>query len=188
MVQDMEQDVLIRMATIKDAKEILKIYEPYVKETAITFEYTVPSVEEFEQRIAKITKRYPYLVALKDGIVVGYAYASAFKERAAYDWAVETSIYINREKRGSGVGKLLYRKLEELLRKQNILNVNACIAYPNPGSIAFHEKFGYQTVGHFSQCGFKLNRWYDMIWMEKILAEHTNPPKPMIPVSEITWE
>lgn len=179
---------MIRMATIKDANEIRDIYAPYVKDTAITFEYTVPTVEEFEQRIVKTLKRYPYLVALKAGVIIGYAYASAFKERAAYDWAAETSIYIKQEERGSGVGKLLYLKLEELIRKQNILNVNACIAYPNPDSIAFHEKFGYQTVAHFSQCGFKLNHWYDMIWMEKILAEHTNPPKPMIPVSDITWE
>lgn len=181
----MEEDLIIRMAAAPDAPKLLEIYAPYVRETAITFEYTVPTVQEFESRIAKILTRYPYLVAEQKGEVIGYAYVSSFKERAAYDWAVETTIYIKQNQRGSGVGKRLYFSLEEIVKKQNIINMNACIAYPNPDSIAFHEHLGYKTVAHFTKCGYKLNRWYDMIWMEKILEEHPVKPKEFIPVSKL---
>ena len=99
----------IRQATIKDAKELLAIYAPYVLETAITFEYEVPALEEFANRIEKITEKYPYLVAEVDGEIVGYAYASTFKDRAAYDWCVETSIYLAKDMGGKGIGKLLYK-------------------------------------------------------------------------------
>lgn len=179
------EDVIIRMATTLDAPMLLEIYEPYVRETAITFEYTVPTVQEFGNRIAKILTRYPYLVAIKDGEIVGYAYVSSFKERAAYDWAVETTIYMKQNQRGSGIGKRLYLELEEIVKKQNVINMNACIAYPNPESIAFHERLGYKTVAHFTKCGYKLNRWYDMIWMEKILEEHPDKPKEFIPITKL---
>ncbi|ABX40674.1 GNAT family N-acetyltransferase [Lachnoclostridium phytofermentans] len=184
----MTEELVIRMATILDAPKLLEIYAPYVRETAITFEYTVPTVQEFESRIAKILTRYPYLVAEKEGEILGYAYVSSFKERAAYDWAVETTIYINQNQRGSGVGKRLYLKLEEIVKRQNIINMNACIAYPNPGSIAFHEHLGYKTVAHFTKCGYKLDRWYDMIWMEKILEEHPEKPKEFIPINKLFIE
>ena len=181
----MNETLIIRMANELDAKEIRAIYKPYVMHTAITFEYEVPTVEEIKERIKKTLKKFPYLVAVKDGCIVGYAYASSFKERAAYSWAVETSIYIKQECRAGGIGKKLYLALEEILKKQNIINLNACIAYPNPGSIGFHEYFGYKTVGHFTQCGYKLDTWYDMIWMEKIIGEHTIPPKSVIPIIEL---
>lgn len=181
----MEEEIMIRMATVFDAPKLLEIYAPYVRETAITFEYTVPTVHEFETRIAKILTRYPYLVAIKEGEIIGYAYVSSFKERAAYDWAVETTVYIKQNQRGSGIGKLLYLKLEELVKKQNVINMNACIAYPNPDSIGFHEHLGYKMVAHFTKCGYKLNRWYDMIWMEKILEEHPAEPKEFIPITKL---
>ena len=92
------------------------------------------------------------------------------RERAAYDWAVETSIYVSEGARRTGAGSLLYEALEDYLKRQNVINVNACIAYPNPGSIAFHEKYGYRTVGHFTKCGYKLGQWWDMVWMEKMLG------------------
>jgi GNAT superfamily N-acetyltransferase len=120
-----------------------------------------------------------------DGEPAGYAYASAFKSRAAYDWSVETSIYVSRDLRSSGVGSLLYEKLEEYLTAQHVCNVCACITYPNPPSIAFHEKHGYKTVAHFHASGYKQDAWHDMIWMEKTLCPHTIPPRPFIPFPEL---
>ncbi len=122
--------VTIRMAVPEDAEALLKIYAPYVEKTAVTFEYEVPSAAEFSDRIKRTLKKYPYLAAEQDGEVVGYAYAGTFHERAAYDWAVETSIYVREDKKGSGIGRALYSALEHSLLRQNILNVNACIAYP----------------------------------------------------------
>jgi phosphinothricin acetyltransferase len=169
----------IRKVTVDDAKELLDIYAPYVEKTAITFEYDVPSVNEFEERIKKIGSKYPYIAAVEEGKIVGYAYASAFKERAAYQWSVETSIYVDMQKRQNGVGRLLYEALEQRLREQGILNSNACISYTEVkdehltnDSVHFHEKLGYELVAHFHKCGKKFGKWYDMVWMEKMLGEH----------------
>ena len=169
----------IRPAQPEDAATLLAIYAPYVTDTAITFEYDVPTEEEFRQRIERISKKYPYLVAEEEGRVVGYAYASAFKERAAYQWSVETSIYVDRREKRKGVGKQLHDALEEELKERGILNMNACISYVEPedehltlDSVRFHEHMGYQKVAHFHLCGRKFGRWYDMIWMEKLIGEH----------------
>lgn len=188
----METEIIMRMATKEDAEEILKIYAPYVTDTAITFEYDVPSVKEFAERINYIVKKYPYIVAIENNRIIGYAYASAFKERAAYDWAVETTVYLRQDCRGKGVGKKLYLALEEILRKQNILNVNACIAstptddvYLTNASIYFHNQLGYKKVGHFTKCGYKFETWYDMVWMEKMIGEHSFNPKSVIPITDL---
>ena len=169
----------LRSATIDDAEQMLDIYAPYVEKTAITFEYDVPTVEEFRKRIASHLPRYPWIVAQADDCIVGYAYASAFKERAAYQWSVETSIYVDETIRHHGIGRLLHGALEESLRSRGILNMNACISYIQPedeyltlDSVRFHERLGYTQVAHFHQCGKKFGRWYDMIWMEKIIGEH----------------
>ncbi len=185
----MQSDITIRIARESDKEELLAIYAPYVSETAITFEYTVPTHEEFRDRIRKTLAKYPYLVAVQDAEILGYAYASEFKNRAAYDWAVETTIYVKQDSRKSGVGKKLYQALEEVLKQQHICNLYACIAYPNPGSIGFHERLGYQTIGHFSKCGYKFETWYDMIWMEKMIAEHDQHPEPFKPITEVRgWD
>ena len=118
----------IRIATEADAAALLQIYAPYVENTAITFEYEVPTEQEFAKRIKHTLEKYPYIVALEDKKIVGYAYAGPFKERAAYDWDVETSIYVDMEYKRNGIGRLLYEKLEQLLCEQRILNVNACLA------------------------------------------------------------
>lgn len=184
--------IAIRIAKETDAEEILAIYEKYIRETAITFEYDVPSIEEFRGRIRHTLERYPYLVAEKNGKIVGYAYVSPFKERAAYDWAVETSIYVNMEQKRGGIGRKLYEELETILKRQGILNVNACIAYPQVedeyltrDSVHFHEKLGYKMVGTFHQCGYKFNRWYDMVWMEKFIGEHQENQPDIIPFPEL---
>lgn len=175
-------DICVRAAKESDAKALLDIYAPYVAKTAITFEYEVPSVEEFKERIANTLKRYPYLVAEIDGVPVGYAYAGTLKNRAAYDWAVETSIYVSMDKKRCGIGRRLYEELEKRLREQNILNLYACIAYPETedkyltkDSVFFHQKCGYVPAGEFHRCGYKFGRWYNMVWMEKCIGEHTIP-------------
>lgn len=178
----------IRIATIADAAELLEIYAYYVVNTAITFEYEVPSLTEFENRIRNTLQKFPYIVAEQKGHVVGYAYAGKFKERAAYQWCVETSIYVHKDHRKEGVGSALYEALEKRLKTQNVLNMNACIAYPiqddeylTKDSVYFHEKQGYRLVGEFHKCGYKFGRWYNMVWMEKLIGEHVeDQPKVII--------
>lgn len=182
----------IRVAEIADAREIQHIYAPYVTDTAITFEYEVPSVEEFEERIRRTLQKYPYLVAVRDGAIAGYAYAGPLKERAAYDWAAEVTVYVDRQQERSGIGRALYEALEQALTLQHILNVNACIAYPETedayltkNSVQFHAHMGYRMVGKFENCGYKCKRWYHMVWMEKHLGEHTDNPLPVQPFPTI---
>lgn len=159
----------IRVAKVEDARDLLAIYAPYVRETAITFETEVPSVEEFEGRIAAIQAIYPYLVAEVDGELVGYAYAHAYYGRAAYAWTVEVSIYVDQKAGGKGVGNALYDALEEELRKQGIRQALACISLPNDASIFFHQKRGYEQVGHFHKVGYKFDQWHDIVWLQKEL-------------------
>lgn len=176
-----ENKVNIRVATVADVPALLKIYTPYVEETAITFDYEVPTIEEFTEKIEHLLKKYPVLVAEAAEEIVGYAYADTFKNKQAYDWAVETTIYVAKDCKKMGIGRRLYEELERLLKAQNIVNLNACIAYLEEedayltrDSVRFHEKLGYRMVGEFRQCGYKFNRWYNMVWMEKHIGEHTN--------------
>ena len=177
--------ITIRMANPSDAQALLNIYAPYVINTAITFEYDVPSVEEFASRIAHTLEKYPYLIAEEGGNILGYAYASPFHDRPAYDWAVETSIYVDQNIKHRGIGRKLHDALESTLREQGILNMNACIAYPpeedehlDKNSVEFHTHMGYRLVGEFYKCGYKFNRWYNMVWMEKLIGEHLSDQKP----------
>ena len=172
--------IKIELASLQDIQQLLDIYSYYVKNTAITFEYDVPSQQEFQNRMENVLKKYPYLVAKKDKEILGYVYASAFHQRAAYNWNVETSIYVKHDCCHSGVGKKLYFALEKILKAQNITNLNACIASPieesqylTDNSIKFHQHLGYKYVGKFHQCGYKFHQWFDIVWMEKIIGEHT---------------
>lgn len=169
----------IRLATSDDAEAILEVYAPYIRQTAITFEYDVPSVEDFRNRIVNTLQKYPYLVAEDESGIIGYAYAGVFKSRPAYCHCVETSIYVSMKHRHQGIGKALYAELEDRLKKQDILNMNACITWidtPNQylthQSPEFHEHLGFTKVAHFHQCGYKFGLWFDIIWMEKMLGEH----------------
>lgn len=182
----------IRIAKVSDAKALLDIYAPYVRDTAITFEYEVPSEDEFARRIAHTLEKYPYLVAEYGDEIVGYAYAGPLHDRPAYDWAVETSIYVKKEKHGLGIGRALYDALERELKRQNIVNVNACIASPavedahlTRASILFHQKLGYTMVGEFHQCGYKFHTWYNMVWMEKMIGEHLEDQPDVIWFSKL---
>ena len=175
----------IEKVTPADAKELLSIYAPYVEKTAISFEYEVPSVEEFTSRIRDISAKFPYIKAVDNGKILGYAYATTFKGRKAYDWSVETTVYVREDCKREGVGRKLYDALEKSLADMGILNANACIAYLEGDrtddnltndSYRFHEKMGYRIVGIFHDSGYKFGKWYDMIWMEKMLGKHTDKP------------
>lgn len=188
----MDKLVKIRFATEDDAQELLKIYEPYVRNTAVTFEYDVPSVEEFAGRIRNVLTKFPYIVAEEGGQIVGYAYVGVFKARPAYDWAVESSIYVKSDMRRNGVGRLLYEHLEAILKEQGILNFYACIACPEVedeyltrNSMKFHERLGFRKVGEFYKCGYKFNRWYNMVWMEKHIGDHVSNQPAVKWISEI---
>lgn len=184
-------DTIIRLATPQDAGALLKIYEPYVLHTAITFEYDVPSLDEFTGRIRNIQCKFPYIVAESEQGILGYAYANSFHSRAAYDWCVETSIYVDQTRKKQGTGKILYNGLENILREMNIQNVNACIStvevedeYLSRNSLYFHEHLGYSLVGEFHKCGYKFNRWYNMVWMEKFIGEHPVTPSPVYTIHD----
>ena len=173
------ENIVIRSVSLNDAEALLNIYAYYVENTAITFEYDVPTLEEFEQRIANTLKKYPYLVIEKEGAILGYAYAGVFKDRAAYDWSAETTIYLKYDAVKCGLGRMLYEALEEEMKTRGFLNLYACIGYPieedeylTKNSAQFHAHLGYQTVGEFHKCGYKFGRWYNMIWMEKLIGEH----------------
>lgn len=182
----------IRIATPQDAEQLLAIYRPYVEQTAITFETEAPSIEEFRERISITLQTYPYLVYEEEGRIVGYTYASPFKNRSAYDRTVETTIYLQQEARGRGLARRLYEALEICLKQQGILNLCACIAhatrktpYLTNSSERFHWSMGYKQVARFHKCGYKFGLWWDIIWMEKMLGAHLPTPKPRLKFTEI---
>ena len=179
--------IQIRKATPEDAQALLDIYAPYVTDTAITFEYDVPSVDEFRHRIETISAHYPYLVAEEDGVPVGYSYAHQLRERAAYQWCVETTIYLDKNHRHEHIGTLLYQALEEALVKQGFKNMYASITvaeneskYIPKTSPLFHQHLGFTKVGHFHKCGWKFNQWFDMIWMEKLIGDGGTPKEEIL--------
>lgn len=182
-----QSDVTIRNARLDDAERLVEIYSYYVENTAITFEYETPSVPEFQSRMKHTMEKYPYIVVEKDGNVLGYAYAGPFSGgRAAYDWSCELTVYIDHGAQKCGCGRKLYSALEEKLKRMGIQNLYACIActdtedeFLNNNSADFHAHMGFEEVGRFRQCGYKFGRWYDMIWMEKIIGEHEEQPITM---------
>lgn len=170
---------MIRTARVEDAEKLLAIYAPYVTDTAISFEYEVPSVEEFENRIRLALDKYTYIVAEEDGEIIGYAYAGAFKTRVAYYKTIETSIYVKMGNRRSGVGRKLYAELEKRLSEKGI--VNACAYITSSAdksddkidgvSRKFHESMGYKFVGEYEHVGYKFDKWYGLICMQKTIGE-----------------
>ncbi len=181
-------DIMLRMATVADAPALVEIYRPYVLDTAITCEYDVPGVDEFARRIARTLERYPYLVVELDGVPVGYAYVGPLNSREAYDWSVETSIYLAPEARHHGIGGRLHEALRRCVTAMGMTNMCALIAVPHDAddeylthnSQDFHAHMGYRLVGTFDRCAQKFGRWYDMCWMELQLCDGREPgmPKP----------
>lgn len=166
---------MIRPATEKDLPEILSIYAPYVENTTVSFEYDVPCLRSFTQRFYTITAQFPWLVYEEDGNILGYAYASAPYERAAYRWCAEPSVYLREAARGKGIAAQLYTVLEAILAEQGYVVLYALITAENAVSVRFHEKMGYCLQAEFPDCGFKLGRWCGLFWMEKRLKIVESP-------------
>lgn len=177
--------ITIRTATIEDAKEILAVYAPYILNTTITYEYEIPTLEEFKERIRKIKEFYPYLVCEVEGEIVGYAYASRHMERAAFQWGAEISIYVKEEYHGSGIAGRLYEQIIDTLYKQGVYKVYALIDSPNEKSESFHMKRGFKEIGCLPRTAYKLGRWCDMKYYEKVLRRCEDAPLRLLSVDEI---
>lgn len=170
------KEFIIRECTVDDAPALAEIYAPYVKSTAITFEYEPPMADEFRHRIEATKQRFPYLVAEMDGKVVGYVYAGVFNERKAASHCATTSIYIAHDCHGCGVGKALYFALEERLKAMGVINLIASITwtdtpdeYLTHNSPEFHRHLGFTQVAHLHRVGYKFGKWYDLLFFEKLL-------------------
>lgn len=175
----------VREASLADASRILEIYAPYIRETTYTFEYEVPSLTEFEQRMKGIMKRYPYLVCEEQGRVIAYAYAGTYMSRAAYDWCADLSVYVAQEKRGGGAGTLLYRVLFAILKEMQIQNLYAVITGENQRSVQFHKGLGFETFAVYQNVGYKHGKWLNVCWMQKFLGEHEKSPERVVWAPEL---
>lgn len=175
----------VRFACREDIPAILEIYGPYVANTAFSFEYTIPTLEDFITRFEKITAWFPWLVWEENGKILGYAYGSAPFERAAYQWCAESSIYLAPDVRGRGIGRKLNTALEELLAKQGYHKVYAIVTTANEGSVVFHEKLGYRRCACFPNCGFKMGQWYGTIWLEKLISGDKTPQKSPMSIWDV---
>ncbi len=173
------ENYTIRLVKPEDAAEILGIYSPYIENTVITFEYEVPSLEAFRTRITQICHYYPYLVCQVAGRIVGYAYASRFRERAAFQWDVEASIYLHPDAQGKGIAKRLYHALFEILSLQKFCNVYSYICYPNEKSIGLHEHFGFTECARYENAGYKHNDWRTLVCLTKQLNLPAHPETPL---------
>ena len=176
---------VLRFASPGDAEEILSIYRPYVENTSITFETELPSVAEFSGRISDTLRMFPYLVLEEDGKILGYAYAHAFRERAAYDWTVETSIYLREECRGDRRGRRLYGALLPLLKAQGVCHVCAVVTVPNERSVRFHQRMGFEYLCTMPDCGYKAGAWHGTAYLYCTLKSAEEAPAPLIPVGEL---
>ena len=176
---------MIRFAKESDIPAILDIYGPYVLNTAISFEYSVPTLEEFTERFRTITAQFPWLVWEEEGKVLGYAYGSLPFGRAAYRWVASSSIYLAPQVQGKGIGRKLYTALESILKAQGYRKTYAVITSDNPASLRFHEALGYRFVAELPECGYKFQKLYGVIWMEKPLNPEDFPNKFPIPAHQV---
>jgi phosphinothricin acetyltransferase len=175
---------IIRLATPADAQSVLDIYAPIVRETIISFEYDVPTVEEMADRIAEKVQRYPWLVYERDGQMMGYAYAGTWRARKAYSWVVESTIYVHPAAHRTGIARALYSTLFDLLRLQGYCQVMGGIALPNDASVVFHEALGFTPVGIYRKVGHKQDRWVDVGWWQLELDASTEAPQPPLTIDE----
>ncbi len=179
-------EAVIRMATLEDAEAILRIYEPYIIETAITFEYTPVPLDDFRKRMELILEQFPWLVYERDGVILGYAYCAKFKERAAFQWDCECSVYIEPTSHRQGIATALYHKLFELVKQQGYYTVYALITDHHESSLRLHKMFGFTEVGVYYKTGYKFNQWWDLMVMEKRLREPASYPEPPKSFREIS--
>jgi phosphinothricin acetyltransferase len=177
--------LLIRLATPDDAAEIAAIYEPVVRETAISFETVPPDAAEMASRITSYLEDYPWLVGCIDGRIAGYVYASQHRSRAAYRWSCDVTVYVHSDFRRRGIGGRLYRQLFSLLERQHYHVAWAGIALPNPGSIAVHESVGFSHIGTFEEVGYKFGKWHAVGWWRRRLADAGSEAIEPIPFRDL---
>jgi L-amino acid N-acyltransferase YncA len=175
----------IRLATTEDAEGILAIYAPYIRDTSFTFETEVPSLEDFKKRIADYLLNWPWLVCEINGVIAGYAYGAKYRERVAYQWCVESSIYVHDDYLKHKVGKALYTALIEILKKQGYRNVYAVINLPNDRSVKFHEDCGFTYFATYEKVGYKLGKWKNVGWWQLSINEYGMEPEAPVKFSEI---
>ena len=176
---------IIRITTPEDAAGILDIYAPYISNTSFTFETDIPSIEEFTARIKSYLINWPWLVTETDGKITGYAYASRHRERTAYQWSVESSVYIHDDFQQAGSGRALYKTLIKILKQQGFNNVYAVINLPNDKSVAFHERLGFQYFATYEKVGYKLGKWKNVGWWRLSINEYGDEPAAPIKFSEL---
>lgn len=176
---------IVNTDTLFDAQATLDIYTPYILYSDITFECTVPTTEEFLIRIEHYAELFPYLVYEIDGKIAGYAYAGKQREREAFQWNAETSVYVDEKYQRRGIAGRLYSALLAILTLQGYRTAYACITYPNDKSIALHDKFGFTETAIFRRTGYKLGKWHDTVWLEKQLGKYEPEPAPPIPFRQI---
>lgn len=168
---------MIRLAAEADLPQILEIYAPYIRNTTVSFEYTVPTMEEFTDRFRSITAQLPWLVWEEAGRIQGYAYASLPFHRAAYRWCAESSIYLRPEAQGRGIGRTLQLTLEEILKRQGYAVLYAIVTSENTASLAFHKRLGYTVTAELPGCGYKFGRNLSVTWLEKRFFSDVFPSK-----------
>jgi L-amino acid N-acyltransferase YncA len=175
----------IRLATADDAPQILEIYGPFCRETPVSFETEAPSLDEMRRRIAAVLPAYPWLVVDDGGLILGYAYGSKHRERAAYVWSVDVSAYVREGLRRSGLGRALYTTLFALLRLQGYTSAMAGVTLPNPGSEGLHRALGFELVGIYRNVGYKCGGWRDVAWSQLALREPVPEPRPPVSLDAI---
>lgn len=163
--------MIIREVTLDDAAQMLAIYAPHVETSAVSFELELPSIEEFQQRIQSYTAKYPWYVACVENQIVGYAYASAYRERKAYQYCVETSVYIAENAQQRGIARALYTTLFDALKQRGFTQAFAVITQPNEKSVAFHQSQGFESFALFEKVGYKFEQWHDVLWMRKYIQK-----------------
>lgn len=175
----------IRLATTADAGAILRIYTPFVTESVVSFEIQPPDLTEMETRIESTLATLPWIVCERDGVVAGYAYAAPHRRREAYQWSVESSVYVDPQQRRRGLGRALYTALFEILALQGYCNAYGGLTLPNPASEALHTACGFEPVGVYRAIGFKHAAWHDVAWYQRSLGAHPDapdPPKPLVSI------
>jgi len=175
----------LRLAKPEDAEKILKVLAPYIRDTAINFEYEVPDTEEYAKHIESISRKYPYIVCEIEGEIVGFAYASAHRSKSAYMWNAELSVYVDKDYLRLGIGHSLYSALIDILKLQNFENVYGVVTIPNENSEWLHRSMGFELVAVYRKTGFKLGRWHDVAWYVKYIGNHITPPRPVIPIVDL---
>jgi L-amino acid N-acyltransferase YncA len=178
-------NVVIRLAGKKDAAEIAAIYAPYVESEATSFEAEPPSADQMRRRIADTTIGYPWLVCECGGVIAGFAYATRHRMREAYQWCVETSVYVQRDFHRTGVARGLYTSLFAILAAQGFVNAYAGITLPNARSVALHEALGFLPLAVYRGIGFKMGHWHDVGWWQLIVKPHPASPEPPKSIADV---